>query len=168
MAVKEILKLGNPELYEKSEQVWPDELDYIARVTDDLRDTLLDFRERHGFGLAIAAPQIGVKKRLVYAHIGTDLILVNPVLKDMSEEMIELWDNCMSFPELLVKVHRHKKGQIDYRDLNWSEQNLVLGGDLSQLFQHECDHLDGILAVQRAVDDKSFALKSERAKLDQS
>lgn len=165
MTAKKILRLGNPELYRKCEEVQSNEMDYIKTVVADMRDTLLDFRERFGFGLAIAAPQIGVRKRLVYAHIGTDLVLINPILKEMSEDMIELWDNCMSFPDLLVKVRRHKSGQIDYYDLNWKKQNLMLGGDLSQLMQHECDHLDGILAVQHAIDNKSFALKSEKDKL---
>jgi len=97
-------------------------------------------------------------------HIGIPVVLINPRLVDMSNNMVEVWDNCMSFPELLVKVRRHAKGRVVYRDIEWKECDLVLGGDLSELLQHECDHLDGILATQRAIDEKSFALKSEEDK----
>jgi peptide deformylase len=165
MAVREILKLGNPELYEKSDPVQPEELDYIAKVVRDLHDTLIDFRDRYGFGLGIAAVQIGIKKQLFYVHVGAPLVCINPKLKDMSEEMVEVWDNCMCFPDLMVKVRRHKTGTIEYRDLQWNQQSLKLGGEMSNLLQHEYDHLEGILAVQRAIEDKAFALKGEETKL---
>ena len=73
----------------------------------------------------------------------------------------------MSFPELLVKVHRHQRCRITYSDENWKEQSMILEGDLAELLQHEVDHLDGILAVQRAINEKSFALKSQRAFLNE-
>ncbi|HER00214.1 MAG TPA: peptide deformylase [candidate division Zixibacteria bacterium] len=168
MAVCEILRLGNPKLHQKSEDVEKSELDDIKRVIDDLHDTIIDFRARHNFGRAIAAPQIGVFKRVIYMHIGTSIPIINPRLLDMSDEMIEVWDNCMSFPDLVVKVRRHAGGKIIYRDQDWNQQSLVLGGDLAELLQHECDHLDGILATQRAIDNRSFALKSEMDKLERS
>ncbi len=162
MAVREILQLGNPELYRKSEEVSRDELESLKPVVQDLHDTLMAFREKYNTGRAIAAPQIGVFKRLIYMHIGTSLVFVNPRLVDKSEDMIELWDDCMSFPDLLVKVRRHKKCRIEYRDLEWNQSDLLLGGDMSELLQHEYDHLDGILAVQRAIDGHSFALRSQK------
>lgn len=162
MAVRDILKLGDARLYEKSAEVKQEELEDIMRVVDDLHDTITEFRDKYNFGRAIAAPQIGVFKRIVYMHIGVPVVLINPKLVDMSDEKVEVWDNCMSFPDLLVKVKRHKRGRIVYRDMEWKECDLILGGDLSELLQHECDHLDGILATQRAIDDKSFALKSEK------
>jgi peptide deformylase len=167
MAAREILQLGNPKLHRKSIEVDKAELDDIKRVIDDLHDTIMDFRARYNFGRAIAAPQIGVFKRVIYMHIGTSIPIINPCLVDMSDEMIEVWDNCMSFPDLLVKVRRHARGEIIYRDPDWNEQSLVLGGDLAELLQHEYDHLDGILATQRAIDDRSFAMKSQMDKVDQ-
>lgn len=162
MALREILQLGNPRLYEKSTEITKDELDEIKAVVDDLHDTLMDFRDKYNAGRAIAAPQIGVMKRLIYMHIGTPVIFINPRLIDKSEEMIEVWDDCMCFPDLLVKVKRHKKCKIEYLDLNWKESNLLLGGDMSELLQHEYDHLDGILAVSRAIDCQSFALRTQK------
>jgi peptide deformylase len=162
MAVKEILQLGNPKLYEKSAEITKDELEEIKPIIDDLHDTLMDFRDKYNAGRAIAAPQIGVMKRLIYMHIGTPVILINPLLFDKSEEMIEVWDDCMCFPDLMVKVRRHKKCRIEYLDPGWKKSDLLLGGDMSELLQHECDHLDGILAVSRAIDGHSFALRGQK------
>lgn len=162
MPAKEILQLGNPRLYEKSTEITQGELEKIKPVVDDLHDTLMNFRDKYNTGRAIAAPQIGVMKRLIYMHIGTPVILINPLLVDKSEEMIEVWDDCMCFPDLLVKVRRHEKCRIEYLDLNWKKSDLLLGGDMSELLQHECDHLDGILAVSRAIDGRSFALRGQK------
>ena len=101
-------------------------------------------------------------KRIVYMHIDSPVVFLNPVLKNKSEEMIELWDDCISFPDLLVRVRRHKRCTIEYRDNNWILQSLDLEDDLSELLQHEIDHLDGILAVMRDIDGKSFASTSQR------
>jgi peptide deformylase len=74
---------------------------------------------------------------------------------------MEVMDDCMSFPHLLVRVQRYKKCKITYRDMKWQKQEMVLEGDLSELLQHEYDHLDGILATMRAVDTRSFYIKQE-------
>jgi peptide deformylase len=92
-------------------------------------------------------------------NIGEPRVMINPVLQPAGEEMMELWDDCMSFPGLLVKVRRFQACRLSYRDLQWIEHTQMLEGDLSELLQHECDHLDGVLAVQRAIDGTSFALK---------
>ncbi len=162
MAVREILLLGNPKLYEICEPVKKAELETIKPAVQDLHDTLMDFREKYNAGRAIAAPQIGVMKRVVYMYIDRPAVFINPFLDLKNAEMMELWDDCMSFPDLLVKVRRHQRCRITYRDENWGEQSIELEGDLSELLQHEVDHLDGILAVQRSIDDKSFALRSQR------
>jgi len=78
-----------------------------------------------------------------------------------------VWDDCMCFPDLLVRVERHRSCRITYRDREWKEHAMVLEGDLSELLQHECDHLDGILAVSQAVDKFAFALKSQKKFLRQ-
>jgi len=162
MPIRELLLLGNPKLYEVSMAVETHELSTITGLVQDLHDTLLDFRRRYGAGRAIAAPQIGVMKRLVYMHIDRPVAFINPVLEERSAAMFEVWDDCMCFPDLLVKVRRHKSCRIRYKDPDWIDQELRLEGDLSELLQHEYDHLDGILAVSRALDGKAFALKSQR------
>ena len=167
MAIREILLLGNPKLLEMCEPVRPDQLKQVEPIIEDLHDTLMDFRRKYNAGRAIAAPQIGAMQRVVYMHIDKPVVFINPVLDLKSAEMMELWDDCMSFPDLLVKVYRHQRCRITYRDENWEEQRMALEGDLSELLQHEVDHLDGILAVQRAIDHRSFALRSQRRFLDE-
>ena len=163
MAVREILLLGNPKLYEISTPVSQEEIESLQTAVNDLHDTLMEFRNRYGAGRAIAAPQIGFMKRVAYMNIDKPLVLINPVLDILSAEMFELWDDCMSFPELLVKVKRHKRCHVTFRDLEWNFQSMDLQDDLSELIQHEVDHLNGILAVSRAIDGKSFALRSQRS-----
>ena len=166
MSVKPILQLGNPQLYEVSTPVRHADLDGMKQVAADLHDTMIDFRNTYGAGRAIAAPQIGVLKRLICMHVGNQsTVFINPTLDNLSDEMIEIWDDCMCFPNLLVKVLRHKSCRISYRNLDWQEEKMELEDDLSELLQHEYDHLDGILAVSRAIDARSFALRSQRAYL---
>src|SRR5262245_40464966 len=162
MAVREVLKLGNPRLHEVSEQVERAALATLEPVVVDLHDTLMDFRARHQAGRAVSAPQIGVMKRLVYMNVGEPVVLINPRFTFTSSEMMEVWDDCMSFPDLLVRVLRHQRCRLEFRDQTWRERSLDLEGDLSELLQHEVDHLDGVLAVARAIDGHAFALKSER------
>lgn len=157
---REILLLGNEELYQISEPVKPDEIETLKSVVQDLHDTLMDFREKYHAGRAIAAPQIGVKKRLLYMFIDKPVVFINPVLEFPDNEMMEVLDDCMSFPNLLVKVMGHKRCRIKYLDMDWKEQVMSLEGDLSELLQHEFDHLDGILATMRAIDNKSFVIKN--------
>lgn len=161
MALKEVLLLGDPRLYEVCEPVRQGEMSELESVVTDLHDTLMDCQQHIGAGRAIAAPQIGVMKRLVYMNIDGPVVFVNPVLDQMSEERFELWDDCLSFPDLLVRVERHRRCRIRYRSPDWSEQEMLLEGALSELLQHECDHLDGVLAVARAIDGQSFRLRSQ-------
>ena len=156
---KEILLLGNEELYQISEPLKKDEIENIKSIVQNLHDTLLDFKEKYHAGRAIAAPQIGVKKRLLYMFIDKPVIFINPVLEFPDDEMMEVLDDCMSFPNLLVKVKRYKRCRIKYLDMDWKEQEMPLEGDLAELLQHEYDHLDGILATMRAIDNKSFVIK---------
>ncbi|MFX1560861.1 MAG: peptide deformylase [Promethearchaeota archaeon] len=161
MTVREILQLGNPQLYKKSAEVTTSDLEDIPLIVKDLHDTMMDFRKRFGAGRAIAAPQIGVMKRIIYMHIDSPVVFLNPTLENFSDEMMELWDDCMCFPDLLVRVKRHKRCTIRFRDQSWSIKTLELEGDLSELLQHEYDHLEGILAVMRAIDGKSFAYRNQ-------
>jgi len=162
MTVKDILLLGNPRLYEVSSRVDRAELDKLSSVIQDLHDTMMAFRRKYGVGRAIAAPQIGVMKRLVYLEIDRPVVFINPQLSNKSPEMMEIWDDCMSFPDLLVRVYRHRQCRIEFRGAKWESKSLDLKDDMSELLQHECDHLDGVLAVSRAIDARSLALTSQR------
>jgi peptide deformylase len=163
MAVKEILLLGNPKLYEVCQPILQNDLEEVQKAVEDLHDTLIDFRKKNNAGRAIAAPQIGFMKRLVYMNIDNKpIVFINPVIDILSADMFEVWDDCMSFPDILVKVKRHKKCHVTFRDPNWKFQSSNFENSLSELIQHEVDHLNGILAVSRAIDEESFALKSQK------
>lgn len=162
MAIKKILRLGNPMLYRICEPVERDELPQMRDVVEDLHDTLASFRKSCAPARAIAAPQIAVFKRLIFLHVDVPVVYINPVLDEMSTDMVTLWDDCMSFPEILVRVRRNRTCRITYRDLNWNEHRETLS-DFAELLQHEIDHLDGILAISRAIDSRSIILRSERS-----
>ena len=154
-----ILLLGDHALYEVSEPVTEEELPQLRGVVEDLHDTLMAFRRKYHAGRAIAAPQIGVRKWLLYMCIDHPVVFLNPMLEPLGTETMEVMDDCMSFPGLLVKVQRARRCRIRYRDMDWNQQEMVLEGDLSELLQHEYDHLDGILATMRAMDSRSYFLK---------
>jgi len=161
--IKPILQLGNPLLYKSSLPIKQEECATLEDILIDLHETMMNFREEYKRGRAISAPQIGVLKRLIYININdTPLVLINPEFTWKSPEMIELWDDCMSFPDLLVKVKRHESCNLSFYDLDWNKHSLELEGDMSELVQHEYDHLDGILAVNKTVDDQSLALASQK------
>lgn len=154
--IDKILLLGDPKLYEVSAPVKQSEILSLQPDVKTLHDLIHAIRDRYGFGRGIAAPQIGLMKRLVCLDLDKPYTLYNPVLSDLSDEMFELWDDCMSFPNLHVSVARHRYCTLTFRDENWNEQRWHLEDKLSELLQHEVDHLDGILATMRAIDDKAF------------
>ena len=156
--IEKILLLGDPKLYEVSNPVDREELGAYDKDISLLHDLILAIRERYGFGRGIAAPQIGLMKRIVCLNLDKKYTLYNPVLTELSDEKFTLWDDCMSFPNLHVKVARHKSCLLTFRDENWELQTWQLTDKLSELLQHEVDHLDGILATMRAVDDHSFRI----------
>lgn len=156
MALKDIRQLGDPILYETSERVFRNELSTIPKLVERLHESMMEFRKIYSAGRAIAAPQLGVLKRVIYMNIDKPLVFINPEIVYKSMEMIELWDDCMCFPNLLVRLKRHKTVRVVYTDMDWKENTIDFSDDLSELFQHEYDHLDGILATQRAIDTKSF------------
>lgn len=155
--VKSILLLGNEDLYKKSIPVEKGE--NVSETINNLHDTLINFRKKYHAGRAIAAPQIGVNKRIIYMFIDKPTIFINPVIKFVDNELMEVLDDCMSFPNLYVKVLRHKRCVIEYYDEKWNYCELSASDDLAELLQHEYDHLDGILSTMRAINEKAFVFK---------
>ncbi len=152
----DLLLLGNPVLYQVSEPIQKSELPQLKEWVADLHNVMQEIRVKYNFGRAIAAPQLGIMKRLIYMNIERPVIFINPEFAYLSEEMFDVWDDCMCFPNLLVKVKRHRALTIKYLDENWQSQEWNMQDDLSELLQHEYDHLEGILCTMRAIDEKSF------------
>src|SRR5262249_10807157 len=87
--------------------------------------------------------------------------LVNPEIVWSSTERMELWDDCFSFPDLMVRVSRAASVRVNYQDERGAAQTVEAEGDLSELLQHEIDHLDGLLAVDRAIAPRAFMTRAE-------
>jgi peptide deformylase len=154
--LSDLLLLGDPRLYEPCLPVLKTELPLVKGWVADLDSVMREIRQKYNFGRAIAAPQLGIMKRLVYMNIDKPVVFINPEFVNLSDDLFELWDDCMSFPNLLVKVKRHRSLTIDYLDDNWEPQSWKMEDDLSELLQHEVDHLNGVLCTMRAIDEKSF------------
>ena len=152
----DLLLLGDPRLYQVCEPVYQNELPLVKDWGADMHNVMQQIRDKYHFGRAIAAPQLGIMKRLIYMNIDKPAVFINPELTSLSNEKFELWDDCMSFPNLLVKVIRHKHITVNYLDENWQPQQWQMTDSLSELLQHEYDHLEGILCTMRAVDGKAF------------
>jgi peptide deformylase len=155
-----ILQLGDPLLHGRCEAAEPRSAGEVIR---DLADTLDAFRGRSGFGRGIAAPQIGVRKRVIFVRMPSGFAgaLINPRVERQGVERFELWDDCFSFPELLVRVSRAVEIRVAYQDETGAERSLDARDDFSELLQHEIDHLDGILATQRAVSPTALMTRAE-------
>ncbi|HRK75116.1 MAG TPA: peptide deformylase [Rhodothermales bacterium] len=156
MSTSQVLLLGDPRLYEKCTPVvgrdWLDVPNMIARL-----DTVLNaFKTQYGAFRGIAAPQLGIMKRMIYMNIDHPVVIINPELSKLSEEMFELWDDCMCFPNLLVRVKRHYSCTLRFQNEHQEIKTWQVEGGLSELIQHEYDHLEGILAIQRAIAPTAF------------
>jgi len=157
--VEDILKLGDPRLYEICAPLRREDLPLVETWVKELHEAMEDIRRRYGFGRGIAAPQLGIMKRLFYLNLDKCYTIINPEIINPSKEMFALWDDCMSFPNLLVKVERHQSLTLEYLDENWERKAWKVDGAIAELIQHEFDHLNGVLCTMRAVDDKAFKWK---------
>ena len=154
----DVLLLGDPRLRVRSAEVER----FDAAAFGELATTLELFRQQHGFGRAISAPQIGIAQRFISVNLGQrPFFIVNPVVTWRSPEMFTMWDDCMSFPDLLVRVERTRSLSLEYVDeLGKAQEWRKLDQAAAELLQHELDHLDGILAVDRAIDRESLVLRA--------
>ena len=148
-----VLLVGDPRLRRVAAPVSRSEpglMDDVAR----LHATLARFRAEHGFGRAVSATQIGVARRFIALELGEGpFTMFNPEIVRRSGETFTLWDDCMSFPFLLVRVARDASIDVEFEDeagrrKRWERLNRAT----SELLQHEIDHLDGVLALDRALD----------------
>jgi peptide deformylase len=159
----EILQLGDPRLRWPSKPVPDSRARGVRVVLHRLHEALAGFRASRGFGRAIAAPQIGRRLRMVAFDLGRGpRALINPRIASRSSATFTLWDDCLCFPDLLVRVRRARSITLEFEDENgraqrWSD----LEPAESELFQHELDHLDGVLAVDRALDAESIVTREE-------
>lgn len=169
MPVRTVLQLGDPRLREPCEAVQHVFSPEIDELIADLTDTLAHWRATTGYGRAIAAPQIGIMKRVILLHLPGEKpwSLINPVILEKSEEKIVVWDACLSFLSIFMQVERHRRIAVQYITERGVFDVIAAGDEksLSELLQHEIDHLDGILAIDRVTDVKTIVTRGEFEKL---
>lgn len=165
VAIRTVLQLGDPVLREIARRVEDPSAPEIHAVVEDLADTLAYWKKTTGYGRAIAAPQIGSTLRIIFLQLpgAEPWPFVNPEITKRSEEKIVVWDACLSFLSIFMQVERHREITVRYQDLrgDWHEVHASEDRNLSELLQHEIDHLDGILAVDRITDIRTMCTREE-------
>ena len=165
MAIRTVLQLGNPGLREVAKPVENPAAPEIRSLAQDLGDTLAHWRKTTGYGRGIAAPQLGVSLRVIFLRLPGEepWPIVNPTITGRSTEKIVVWDACLSFLSIFMQVERHREITVRYQKLSgeWHEIRAGEERNLSELLQHEIDHLDGILAVDRITDMKTMCTREE-------
>jgi peptide deformylase len=161
MVVKEVLLLGDPVLRMTSEPVTG--FDGLDDVLADLKDTLTWAQGRYGMGRAAAAPQLGYLKRVVYVQMPErSFYLVNPEIVQRSDEIFEVWDSCFSLEAaFFVKILRHRVVTVEYRDEDGGRHVEEFSDDMSELLQHELDHLDGVMCSDHLRNPRDIVMKAE-------
>jgi peptide deformylase len=165
MAVRPIVTVGHPVLRQPTRLVSPEELASPAmqRLIDDLVDTM---HAAHGAG--IAANQIGASVRIATIHVDRNprypykppiplTVVVNPVIEALDDELVEINEGCLSVPDLRGNVFRHVNIRVRYLDRDGVEHDEVKRGLTAGTFQHECDHLDGRLFLDRVEDTTTLS-----------
>ncbi len=160
MAIREILTVGHPMLRERARDVSVEALAgaEVQKVIDDLIDTM-----RHANGAGIAAPQIGEPLRITTIEVNKNsrypykpmiplTIVINPVITVLDDEMVEINEGCLSVPNLRGTVARHVNIRVSWLDREGIAHEEIKRGLTAGTFQHECDHLDGLLFLDRVTD----------------
>ncbi|MEK7207112.1 MAG: peptide deformylase [Pseudomonadota bacterium] len=158
MAVKRVLKMGDPLLYRKAEPVKEFNSPELAALIADMFDTMAALS-----GAGLAAPQIGVPQRVVIFSVDANArypdvepvpstVLINPMLTPIGNEMDDGWEGCLSVPGLRGLVSRHQHLRYTGFDQYGKPIDRTVSGFHARVVQHECDHLDGILYPMRLRD----------------
>ena len=149
MAIRNIVKIGNDALREKCKEVTEFD-ERLSTLIDDMIDTMFKAN-----GVGLAAPQIGILKRIAVVSIDGEKIyeLVNPVIKSFSGRQVRE-EGCLSVPDRYGKVERPQKLVVEYQDRNGNKKKINTSGFLTTAFCHEIDHLDGVLYIDKLITEK--------------
>jgi peptide deformylase len=164
VTVRPIATVGHPVLRERARELTADELasPAIQALIDDMIATM---RDAKGAGLAanqvheavrIAVIEVDHNPRYPYKPPIPLTIVVNPVIEPLDDEVVEINEGCLSVPNLRGNVLRHVTVRVRYLDRDGIEHDEVKRGLTAGTFQHECDHLDGLLFLDRVVDTRTL------------
>jgi peptide deformylase len=160
--IREVLRMGDPRLWQKSEPVGEFGTPGLAALLQDMRDTMA-----HLNGAGLAAPQIGVGLRVVIFGVHAnprypqveevpDTVLINPVLTPLADEVEEGWEGCLSVPGMRGWVPRFRRLRYQGFDEHGKPFERDVEGFHARVVQHEVDHLDGVLYPMRVRDFTKF------------
>ena len=160
--IRDVLRMGDPRLWQKSLPVSQFDTKELNELLQDMRDTMA-----HLNGAGLAAPQIAVPLRVVIFGVKSnprypgvedvpDTVLINPVLKPLSDEMEEGWEGCLSVPGMRGWVPRYRQLHYKGRDESGLPFERTVEGFHARVVQHEVDHLDGVLYPMRIRDFTRF------------
>jgi peptide deformylase len=161
MAIRPIRLLGDPILRADCEAIVHPKSAAVRVVADDLQETLHDVKSRNNRGRALAAPQIGAPVRVVYVELDDPLLLINPEITDVGATDFMVWDDCFSIPNLLVRVQRAHRIKVTYQDIAGKSHEIEAAEGMAELLQHEIDHLDGVLMIDRPSGLDPFCSREE-------
>lgn len=165
MSIQSILQLGDPRLRLVSEDVMDFQSEETAETIQDLIDTLHHALETTGYGRAIAAVQIGVMKKIIVLCLPQEepRAFINPRIVWRSANQVLTWDACLSFLSIFMQVKRYQHITVEYFDTSGKKNKFFSREEpaLSELFQHEIDHLNGILAIDRVSDFGTICTREE-------
>ncbi len=163
MTIRKIVKIGEELLRKRSLPILEFKNKIVPQLEIDLRETLISFRKKYDYGRGIAAVQIGELKRAIYVITNNfEGMLINPTITERSKEMFWTWDSCFSVDiAFFVKVLRYKSVMIEYEDNKGTKKYLFATEELSELLQHEIDHLDGKLFIDYIDKEKKLLVMKE-------
>lgn len=165
MAIRKIARLGHPVLRKPAEPIPERYLRSleIQRLLDDMAETLIEYN-----GVGLAAPQVHESVQALIAQVprgnsskSSILALLNPVLVAASEEIEEDWEGCLSIPDLRGKVPRHRAIRVRAYDRGGKEREWEFEGFPARIVQHEMDHLQGVVFLDRMKDFQTLSFELE-------
>lgn len=160
--VREIIRDGHPTLRKVAKKVDPKELDdpLIQQLIDDMFETMYEAP-----GVGLAAPQVNVSKRIFVMDVHEDehepAVVVNPKI-ELAEEEVELTEGCLSVPGMVGEITRYERVAVSGLDRYGHKIRLEGEGLFAQCLQHEIDHLNGVLYIDRAKNVRPAATEEEK------
>lgn len=164
MTVRDIVTVGHPILRQRAAEIDPADVgtDEIQDLITDLIDTM-----RHANGAGLAANQIGVPRRVAVIEVNDNprypykppiplTVVINPIIEPTDDELVEINEGCLSLPDLRGSVHRHVNVRVRSLDEQGNPRDETKRGLTAGTYQHECDHLDGVLFLDRVTDPTTF------------
>ena len=166
--ILKVARIGNPVVREPARDVSPSRLRSkdLQRLIDDMVETMHEYD-----GVGLAAPQVHVGLRLAVIEVSGDddrvraavplTVLVNPVLRPLGDEMVEDWEGCLSIPDLRGVVPRRRRLELRALDRHGKPYRRVAEDFFARVIQHECDHLDGSVYLDRMAGMRTLSFLEE-------